>query len=58
MESNFVGKDALIKIRQEGIKRKQIGIEIDCEPFQGPNTTFWPITINEKKVGKVTSAVY
>ena len=58
MEKNFIGKKALIKIHQEGIKRKQIGITIDCEPLQGPNTTFWPITINQKKVGKVTSAVY
>jgi len=54
----FIGKDALIKICKEGIKRKQIGIKINCEPLKGPNTTFWPITINEKKVGKVTSAVY
>ena len=58
MKKNFIGKDALIKIHQEGIKRKQIGIKIDCEPFKGPNTTFWPLTINEKQVGKVTSAVY
>ena len=57
-KNNFIGKDALIKIYKEGIKRKQIGIKIDCEPLKGPNTTFWPITINEKKVGKVTSAVY
>ena len=57
-ENNFIGKDALIKIRNEGIKRKQVGIKIDCKPLQGPNTTFWPITINEKKIGKVTSAVY
>ena len=57
-KNNFIGKDALIKIYKEGIKRKQIGIKIDCEPLKGPNTTFWPITINEKKVGKVTSAIY
>ena len=58
IENNFIGKDALIKINKEGIRRKQIGLTIDCEPFQGPNTTFWPITINEKKIGKVTSAIY
>jgi aminomethyltransferase len=58
MESNFIGKDALIRINKEGIKRKQVGIRIDGEPLQGPNTTFWPLMINEKQVGKVTSAVY
>ena len=55
---NFVGKDALKKIKSDGIKRKQIGIEIDCEPLKGPNTTFWELQKNNKKIGKVTSAIY
>ena len=55
---NFVGKDALKKIKQDGIKRKQVGIEIDCDPLKGPNTTFWGLQKNNKKIGKVTSAVY
>ena len=55
---NFIGKEALIKIKNEGIKRKQVGIRIDSDPLQGPNTTFWPLVINQKQVGKVTSAVY
>ena len=55
---NFVGKDALKKIKQDGIKRKQVGIEIDCEPLKGPNTTFWELQKDNKKIGKVTSAVY
>ena len=58
MENNFIGKNALRKIRKDGIKRKQIGIQINCEPIKGPNTTFWPITKNQKQIGKVTSAVY
>ena len=55
---NFIGKEALKKIKQEGIKRKQVGLELDCEPLKGPNTTFWPIYKDQKKIGKVTSAVY
>jgi aminomethyltransferase len=55
---DFVGKDALKKIKQEGIKRKQVGLELDCEPLKGPNTNFWPIYKDSKKIGKVTSAVY
>ena len=55
---NFIGKDALKKIKNEGIKRKQVGIELDCEPLLGPNTTFWTIMNKSEKVGKVTSAVY
>ncbi|MDB9923635.1 glycine cleavage system protein T [Candidatus Pelagibacter sp.] len=55
---NFIGKDALKKIKQDGITRKQIGLEIDCEPLSGPNTTFWKVHNDEKNIGKVTSAVY
>ena len=55
---DFIGKDALKKIKQDGIKRKQVGLIIDCDPLSGPNTTFWPIEKNGKKIGKVTSAVY
>ena len=55
---NFIGKDALKKIKQDGIKRKQVGIEIDCKPLSGPNTTFWPVLNDQKNIGKITSAVY
>ena len=55
---NFIGKEALKKIKQSGVKRKQIGLELDCEPLKGPNTTFWSILKDGKKIGKVTSAVY
>ena len=57
-EINFIGKEALKKIKQEGIKRKEVGLELDCNPLKGPNTTFWPILKNDKIIGKVTSAVY
>ena len=55
---DFIGKEALKKIKQDGIKRKQVGLIIDCNPLSSPNTTFWSIEKNGKKIGKVTSAVY
>jgi aminomethyltransferase len=55
---NFIGKDALKKIKQEGIKKKQVGLEIECSALEGPNTTFWTLLSNDIKIGKVTSAVY
>ena len=55
---NFIGKEALKKIKQNGIKRKQIGLELDCKRLEGPNTTFWVVEKNNKKIGKITSAVY
>lgn len=55
---NFIGKKALQKIHEEGVKRIQVGLEISGEAFQGPNTIFWPLQKDGKTVGKVTSAVY
>ena len=55
---NYIGKDALIKIKKEGIKRKQVGLIIDCKPLEGPNTTFWSIEKEGNIIGKITSAVY
>ena len=58
IKANFVGKEALKKINVDGIKRKQVGIILDCEPLEGPNTTFWKVVKDNKEIGKITSAVY
>lgn len=58
MEAEFIGKAALRRIRDEGPRRKQVGLIIDAAPLKGPNTRFWPIFRDAREVGKVTSAVY
>ena len=58
MEAEFIGKDALIRIRKNGVRRKQVGLRIEGAPLKEPNTTFWDINKNGNIVGKVTSAVY
>jgi len=55
---DFIGKAALTKIRDHGVSRKQVGIEISGPPLTGPNTTFWPLLHQDLCIGKVTSAVY
>ena len=55
---DFIGKDALLKVKNEGIKRKQVGLHLNSDPLPGPNTRFWGIKYHEVEVGKVTSAVY
>ena len=55
---NFIGKEALKQIKNEGIARRQVGLILDCPPLSGPNTIFWPIHHDGSVIGKVTSAVY
>ena len=58
MEADFIGKAALRRIREEGVRRKQVGLRIEAPRLTGPNTTFWPVRRGGEAVGKVTSAVY
>jgi len=55
---DFIGKNSLIKINKDGIKRKQVGLLLDISRMDGPNTRFWDIKYDNKIVGKLTSAVY
>ena len=32
------------KLSKKELKENKLGIEIDCEPLKGPNTTFWKIS--------------
>ena len=56
--NKFIGKEALIRIKENGIKRKQVGIVIDSDPLAGPNTIFWPIFKDGNNIGKITSAIF
>nr|WP_111302118.1 glycine cleavage T C-terminal barrel domain-containing protein [Paracoccus saliphilus] len=58
IEADFIGKDALRRIKAEGPSRRQVGLVIEGAPLTGPNTTFWPVTQGGNVVGKVTSAIH
>ena len=58
MDADFIGKEALKKIKSDGIKRSQVGIEISCPPLKHPNTSYWPIMVGSDEAGYITSAVY
>ncbi|MEC8310935.1 MAG: glycine cleavage T C-terminal barrel domain-containing protein [Pseudomonadota bacterium] len=58
MEADFVSKAALRRIRDEGVRIRQVGLEFDGPPLTGSNDEHWPITKEGRVVGKVTSAVY
>lgn len=56
-KSDFVGRDALLKISEEGTKRLLVGVEIDGDPIAG-NDGFWPVLANEDRVGHVTRCAW
>jgi aminomethyltransferase len=60
--ANFVGKEALRKISEQGISRKLVGVEIGGEKLGAYNDNsmpdFFPVHKDGQKVGKVTSACY
>ncbi len=58
MKAEFIGKAALQEIRNTGINRSHVGLEIEGAPLVAPNDEHWPICSHDQPVGKVTSAVY
>lgn len=58
MEADFMGKDALRRIREEGVARRIVGVEFDGERFPALNFTKWPVNADGTRVGKVTSAIF
>jgi glycine cleavage system aminomethyltransferase T len=55
--SDYVGRDALRRIKQQGVSRKLVGIEIAGDPVPF-NTSKWPVSAGGQPVGRVTSAVW
>ena len=55
---DFVGKEALQRIKKEGLSRLQVGLILEGTPLPQPNTRFWDLSHDGVTVGKVTSAVY
>ena len=58
MDHNFIGKSALIQIKNKGIKKKFCGFEIDGEPLNNPTDEHLEILYNSKYVGYITSSVF
>lgn len=58
MDADFVSKQALQRIKAEGVKQLQVGVEFDGPPIVGSNDEYWQITRDGRVIGKVTSAVY
>ena len=55
--SDFIGKTALARIKDEGPKRKLVGIEIAGKPIEF-NMTKWTVKARGRSIGDVTSAIH
>jgi glycine cleavage system aminomethyltransferase T len=59
---DFLGKEALRRVKAEGVKRKLVGVEIEGEPLggyvDGSMVDFFPVFLDGLKIGQVTSACY
>ena len=53
----FIGKQALIKIKDTGITRTLVGLKIHSEPLF-KLAQAWPVECDGRQVGEITSAVY
>ncbi len=53
----FQGREALRRIRDEGISRKLVGVEIGGPKLE-MNFTKWPVSAGDGAVGKVTTALW
>jgi aminomethyltransferase len=54
-KGNFIGKDALLKIKEKGIKRKLVGLYV---PQGGIPRSKMEVSKNHKKIGYITSGNY
>ena len=58
-ETDFIGKEALKKIKENGLKEKLVGLELEGEPIIKAPENFWPVhNENHQKVGRVSRAFY
>jgi glycine cleavage system aminomethyltransferase T len=57
MDGEFMGKEALRRIEEEGVRWKIVGVEIAGERLE-MNSTKWPVRSRGRDVGTVTSAIY
>jgi glycine cleavage system aminomethyltransferase T len=49
---------ALRRIKETGVSRRIVGVELDGAPFPELNNTKWPARHSDREIGKVTSAIY
>jgi glycine cleavage system aminomethyltransferase T len=57
-EADYIGKDALARIKREGVKRKLVGIEVPGEALSFEIAEFRPALHEGRRVGHVTDLIW
>ncbi len=55
---DYIAKEALERVRREGVQRRLVGIEFEGGPFDIDPADFWPAHHEGKEIGRVTDAVW
>jgi glycine cleavage system aminomethyltransferase T len=55
---DYIGKEALERVRREGVTRKLVGIELDGDALAAELSWFWPVHRDGRQVGRMTDAVW
>jgi len=55
---DYVGKEALERLRREGVDRKLVGIELQGDELRAEISEYWPVHHEGSQVGHVTDAVW
>ena len=57
-EGGFIGKQALEKIQSEGVKRRLVGVELQCAPLSASNEEPWPVAFEGEVIGRITRCTH
>ena len=57
-EIDFIGKEALKKIKADGPSEKLVGLELEGEPIIKAPENFWPVLYDGEKIGRLSRAFY
>jgi len=57
-EDGFIGQKALQKIKAEGVKRRLVGVELQCAPLPASNEEPWPVSVNGDVVGRISRCAH
>ena len=57
-KADYIGKEALARIRKAGVQRKLVGLEIAGDKIQVWLDRYWDVLADGKKVGHLTALTY